>query len=169
MGGAPLAEQVGQRVTYYYDSNPLDGSYSANAWGRLAAVGFAGNYSYMYSYNAAGRVTKQYLGTDTTGNDGERIGFDTAYSWDNEGRMTSIGYPGGGLLYSNAGPVYGMQFDAMGRVGSMVDGGTTVASASYGSAGEVTGLNYFGVSETRTYNSLLQMTRQTAVMPGRRR
>ena len=36
-------KQVGQRVTYYYDSNPLDGNYSANAWGRLAAVGFAGN------------------------------------------------------------------------------------------------------------------------------
>ena len=40
-------------------------------------------------------------------------------------------------------------------------GNTTVATATYGVAGEMTGLSYFGYSETRTYNALLQMTRQT--------
>jgi RHS repeat-associated protein len=46
----------------------------------------------------------------------------------------------------------------------MQQGGTSVASATYGIAGEMLGLNYFGVSEGRTYNTLLQMTRQT--VPG---
>ena len=37
---AAVQEQTIQRVTYAYDSNPLDGNYSQNAWGRLAAVQF---------------------------------------------------------------------------------------------------------------------------------
>jgi len=36
-----------------------------------------------------------------------------------------------------------------------------VAAATYGVAGEMTGLSYFGFNETRTFNSLLQMTQQT--------
>ena len=36
-----------------------------------------------------------------------------------------------------------------------------MASASYGVAGETTGLSYFGLSESRTYNAVMQMTRQT--------
>src|SRR5438045_3924130 len=56
-------EQTNQRVTYSYDSNPLDGTYSQNTLGRLAAVQFqlaAFNLpmSYQYSYNQAGRVIK---------------------------------------------------------------------------------------------------------------
>ena len=35
-----MQEETGQRVDYYYDSNPLNGGYSQNAWGRLAAVTF---------------------------------------------------------------------------------------------------------------------------------
>ena len=35
-----LTEQAQQRVDYSYDSNPLNGSYSQNTWGRLAAVQF---------------------------------------------------------------------------------------------------------------------------------
>jgi YD repeat-containing protein len=35
--GSPLAEIAGQHVDYYYDSNPLNGTYSQNVWGRLAA------------------------------------------------------------------------------------------------------------------------------------
>ena len=53
-------------LNYYYDSNPLDGPYSQNAWGRLAAVVFQGvmapsAFSYQYSYNQAGRVTAQKM------------------------------------------------------------------------------------------------------------
>jgi RHS repeat-associated protein len=56
-----------------------------------------------------------------------------------------------------------MQFDNMGRVGSMLDASnnSTVASASYGVAGQITSLSYFGFSESRSFNNLLQMTQQT--------
>ena len=68
--------------------------------------------------------------------------------------MTQVAYPG-------EGPVYQMTFDAMGRVGGMTENGASVATATYGVAGELSALSYFGYSEARTYNSLLQMTRQT--------
>ena len=42
----------------------------------------------------------------------------------------------------------------------MQDGYAT-ATAQYGPANEVLGLTYYGASETRAYNGLLQMTRQT--------
>jgi len=54
----------------------------------------------------------------------------------------------------------------MGRVGSMLDvtngtsGAPTVASASYGIAGQLTGMSYFGWSESREFNNLFQMTHQ---------
>jgi RHS repeat-associated protein len=154
-----------QQVNYSYDSNPLNGSYSQNAWGRLTAVQFkdentGGSFSYMYSYNAAGRVTAQHMDYDVVSDN--PLSFDAAYTWDNEGRMTGINY----------GPQYTLQYDANGRLGGMqevVNGyGTPVASASYGVAGEMTGLSYgaynpwtWSYSETRQYNSLLQMTRMT--------
>ena len=69
----------------------------------------------------------------------------------------------------NYGPQYGFTYDANGRLGGMQDvesghGNATVATASYGVAGEMLGLSYFGYSETRTYNALLQMTHVT--VPG---
>ena len=147
-------EQPKQRVDYYYDSNPLNPSYSQNAWGRLARVssrdqntGFS--LEYQYSYSQAGRVTAQRMEYDEAAHV-----FDAAYNWDNEGRMTSINY----------GPQYQMQYDVNGRLSGMLDsanGNATVATASYGVAGEMLGLSYFGFGETRTYNSLLQMTRMT--------
>jgi YD repeat-containing protein len=56
----------------------------------------------------------------------------------------------------------------MGRVNGMTDTGTSnsVASATYGVAGEVLSLGYFGMSETRSYNNLFQMTQQTATYSG---
>ena len=73
-----------QRVTYSYDTNPINGGYSQNAWGRLTAVQFADEYygngfSYMYSYNKAGRVTAQHMNYDG------QWDFDATYQWDNEG------------------------------------------------------------------------------------
>uniref|UniRef100_Q024R2 YD repeat protein n=1 Tax=Solibacter usitatus (strain Ellin6076) TaxID=234267 RepID=Q024R2_SOLUE len=147
-------EQTAQRVDYYYDSNPINGSYSQYAQGRLAAVTFTDEsprfgVNYQYSYNQAGRVTSQHM--DYYG--GTHV-FDASYTWDNEGRMTGTNY----------GPQYSLQYDVNGRLSGMLDaanGNATVATANYGVAGEMLGLSYFGYSETRTFNSLLQMTRQT--------
>ena len=149
-----LWEQLPQRVDYYYDSNPINGSYSQYAQGRLAAVTFADEgttfgVNYQYSYNLAGRVTSQHMDYDG----GVHV-FDAAYTWDNEGRMTGTNY----------GPHYSLQYDVNGRLSGMLDaanGNTTVATASYGVAGEMSGLSYFGYNETRTYNNLMQMTHQT--------
>jgi YD repeat-containing protein len=71
--------QLNQRVDYSYDSNPLNGSYSQNAWGRLTAVQFQDEttgtpFSYMYSYNQAGRVTAHRMNAN-------QRNFDAAYTW----------------------------------------------------------------------------------------
>ena len=65
--------------------------------------------------------------------------FDAAYTWDNEGRMTGINY----------GPWYAFTYDANGRLGGM-SGSDLTMTASYGVAGEMLGLTYFGYGETRT-------------------
>ena len=87
-----LQEQTMQRVSYSYDTNPLDGNYSQNGWGRLTAVQYQDEntgdpFSYMYSYNAAGRVVAQHMNYN-----GNAVSFDAAYTWDTEGRMTGIDY-----------------------------------------------------------------------------
>ena len=149
-----LTEQPAQEVDYYYDTNPLNGSYSAQAWGRLAAVTFAAGYSYQYSYNQAGRVIKQKLRTPDQRSQ-QPVEFEAQYGWDNEGRMTSQSYPA--QDYLTAGPQYGYQFDAMGRTSGMTGPpwNLTIATAAYGPAGQLTSLN----GDTRTYNTLGQLTR----------
>jgi YD repeat-containing protein len=67
--------------------------------------------------------------------------------------MTSQQYP--------SGPNLQYQYDAMGRSGGMTENSIAVASATYGVAGEMLNLSYDAYSETRTYNSLLQLTRMT--------
>ena len=67
----------------------------------------------------------------------------------------------------NYGPSYSLQYDLNGRLSGMQDVGGTVATASYDAGtGLMTGLSYFGFSETRQYNSLMQMTRQTVANSG---
>jgi len=65
----------------------------------------------------------------------------------------------------STGSLYDYQFDAMGRLSTMLDssGGSTLATASYGVANEVLNLTYFGVTETQTFNSRFQMISQTAL------
>ncbi len=158
-------EDTSQRWDYYYDSNPFDGSYSSNTWGRLAAVQFgsslASSMQEMYSYNVAGRVTGQRLYQTP----GSLIDMRVSYAWDNEGKMTSQSYPvppnsltGDGS--STLGLTY--QYDSMARLTTMGFGDQTT-TATYGPAGELTSLNTVGTTwgyvwETRTYNSMLQLT-----------
>ena len=143
-------------MVYYYDTNPLNGTFSQNAWGRLTAVVFQNEFpgespyqeafAYEYSYNQAGRVTAQRL-TVAPGQPRPPVDLDALYEWDNEGRMTKLTYPGGDLVHN-----YG--FDSMGRLNKL--NGATIAV--YGVAGELTSFN----GDTRTYNSLFQLTRINA-------
>ncbi|HLK49425.1 MAG TPA: hypothetical protein VKT49_14890, partial [Bryobacteraceae bacterium] len=158
----------GDGWTYTYDT-PIDSGFGAtNTWGRLAAVQFGGSapgFTYEYGYSTAGRITKQRM--VATGLPPGQFApsnqtLDATYTWDNEGRVVSEGYPAWGSVYTYS-------FDVMGRPNSLsvVNGyisDGTVATAAYGPAGEMTSLSHDGYNETRTYNSLLQLTRQT--VPG---
>jgi len=198
----------GQRANYSYDSygrltqsptasygydTPLDstfvdpGSRLPNTSGRLAWTqvnsALTTTFTYQYSYNPAGRVTGQRLqyapaGWQSAG--GTPLNLDAYYTWDNEGKMTAMEYPG---KFSNGDnqPAYTYSYDPMGHLNGMTENFCTaaagdtwpsclsynsnqVASASYSPAGQMTSLTYDSYNETRTYNSLLQMTRMT--VPG---
>src|ERR1017187_9957814 len=178
-------EQSSQRVTYTYGDNFGVTDFSQNALGRVASVAFSNEtagspeqFAYFYSYTPSGHVNKQrmHLGTGSTS-----VDMDATYEWNIEGRMTSTVPPGGGIGGGTPNK-YLYFYDPMGRLNSMTEtscltqtvtynacspnNGTTVATAAYGPAGETTALTYDGFSETRTYNSLLQLTRQTATSSG---
>jgi len=164
-----LQEQVNQRVNYYYDVNPFDTTgFSQNTWGRLAASAWHNEmasvnwtngvasgseaFNYQYSYNTAGRVLKQRMqmwvasGTnvDSNGND-VPINLDATYAWDNEGRMTSLGYPAD--QNGGAGSTDTYTYDVMGRLSG--------PGTSWNPDGTLATWN----GQTRSYNSLGQLTR----------
>ena len=169
----------GSEDNYTYDTYSTSGFTSQYAWGRLAAVTFRGqqvnedsgtaSFTYMYSYTPAGLVTAKRLRTQL-----EFPGLRTltppdleaGYAYDNEGRMTSLTYP----LF---GQTFGYGYDSMGRPNTLSQtAGTTglnralpislVASVSYGPAGELLSMSGVIGEETRTYNSLLQLTSVSA-------
>ncbi len=88
---------LGQTVIrqFYYDTNPLDGSFSQNIAGRLTAVqnGITSNgdtFIEMYSYTQPGEVTKKRLRLSRSVQSHTITGdLDASYSYDNEGKMTS--------------------------------------------------------------------------------
>jgi RHS repeat-associated protein len=174
-----LVDQPDQTVYYYYDSNPLDPGYSQNAWGRLAAVQFHPSgvaFAYQYSYNQAGRVTGQRLISFNAQN--QVLGdIQASYTWDNQGRMTGLTYPWDALPADGGSPQnspsLSYTYDATGRLTGMSGvnfpgySEPISASGAYNSAGQLTslswgpGVNAIMFSETRTYNSLHQLTRET--------
>jgi RHS repeat-associated protein len=150
-------EDLRQRVTYYYDTNPFNGPFSSNAWGRLTAVSFTDEdynmaMNYEYGYNQAGRVTAQRFQLG-------QANLDAAYAWDSQGRMTYLYPPQDGGAY------YGYAYDAMGNLNLMYNSAPlTIASAGYNWAGQMTSLTLplDGLTETRTYDPItLQLTRVT--------
>jgi RHS repeat-associated protein len=176
---------VGQTVIrqFYYDTNPLDSSFSQNIAGRLAAVqnGVTTNgdtFFEMYSYTQPGEVTKKRLRLSRSVQSHTVTGdVDAQYSYDNEGKMTSVTYPQSSYIDQNLqvqqSPVttYTYGFDTMGRLTSMTGPGVDnwgnpasvniVNGVQYGPASEMLQMSYFGATETRQYNTRLQMTRLT--------
>ena len=101
------------------------------------------------------------------------IGFTAGYQWDDEGRMTSLQYP----TVSAAGnfgnmpvsmPTAALQYDANGRLSGMTmdsgNGPQPFASATYTPSGQLYQLSYGLGTETRTYNSMMQLITQS--LPG---
>jgi YD repeat-containing protein len=170
-------EYMNQRVTYSYDA----GGAPAHSVGRLTGIAFGGgvtdayhdSYSYAYQYNAAGRVTTQSMGVGAGFGYYNAINFTATYQWDNEGRMTSLGYPTvlaagsfGNMPVSM--PTAGLQYDANGRLDEITmdshdgNGPQWLAGATYTAAGQVHQLSHGPWTETRQYNALGQLTNQTA-------
>jgi RHS repeat-associated protein len=168
-----LQERPEQDVNYYYDL-PMGGYTQNNTWGRLSGVSFnqsvAGGMSFLYQYNytTGGRVAGNRMLAGVTGASGPwPIDLQAQYTWDTQGRMTSLTYPSGPTL------TYG--FDAMGRANA-VTGSLGSRSfngrATYGSAGQLTSVfageawtdsqgTYYNAGSNNgfTYNNMLQLTR----------
>jgi YD repeat-containing protein len=137
-----------QQVNYYYDTynDPI----ASNTWGRLAAVTFGSAcqqpatpaYIYMYGYTAAGRVSgkkmRVTINDPVPGNQSCVLytppDQTASYGWDNEGRMTSLTFPGGTFTTTSS-------YNAMGQLAGMTDpAGDFSVSATYGTAGEMDSL-----------------------------
>ena len=155
-----------QQETYSYDTNPYDSSFSQNAAGRLTAVQYKGGpscnttFTEMYSYGVA-PVTKRLRVTRGT----QTFNLDSGYTYDTEGRMTAIQYPSSWNGSSwVAGKNLGTTYDSMGRLQKLTDltaQSDIISNATYGPAGQLltmTAGTYAGINETRTYNSIGQLT-----------
>ena len=85
----------------------------------------------------------------------------STYTYDSEGRMTAVQYPGYGPSNApSAGPNLGWARDTMGRLNTMTDiaaQASIVSATTYGPSNEL--LSITGqISEARTYNAMLQLT-----------
>jgi YD repeat-containing protein len=134
--------------------------------GQLAAEQYGGTtcasgtlFTEMYSYTAAGRITAKRLRLNQGNNNAD---LNASFTYNNEGTLASVTYPNGGNTYT-----YG--FDSMYRPASLTDNQTTpvtwVNNVAYAPDNQLTQIARWNGSaywtETRTYNTLNQLTRQT--------
>jgi hypothetical protein len=93
-----------------------------------------------------------------------KVNLDSTYTYNNEGKVTAMTYPAtiSGLNVSTAGPTYNYSYDTMERLAGMTDGNSSmiVSGVSYNAAYQMLGItmNAMGISETRGYNVLNQLT-----------
>src|SRR5579863_10368676 len=164
--GQSYYEDVCARVTYTYGTNPYtDPPYS---YGRLLSASTlqgsscpsgTPSYTESYTYGAPGNVLSK---TVSAGGAESSFNATVNYGYDSYGRTTSVQYPFGevsqyGLNYY---PVtFTTTYDAMGRPSGLTDsaGYTWVNSAGYDYAGRLQTLNFLGVTETRSYNTVGQL------------
>jgi RHS repeat-associated protein len=166
--------------TYSYDTNPYDANYSQNSAGRLTAIQYGAiNYDVvfdaapgsttftdMFSYwpagNVAGkrlRVTKVAPYPNGQNHTQTAVGdLNMAYAYNYEGKLTSVTYP---TDASGTTPQFTYSYDNMMRPVGMTDqtNASIVSGVQYGVANELKQMTYIGgATETRQYNSLLQLT-----------
>lgn len=156
--------------SYMYDTNTLSSFSGSYTKGRLVAVQNAQfqpgssaspsavEITEMYAYTQAGETNGKRLQVNETVTSGVLTSnLDTLYTYDNEGKTTSVSYP---ATSAGAGPVYTTSYDNMSRLNGMTgqNNNTDVSGVSYNAANQMLGVTYFGATETRQYNSLLQLT-----------
>jgi RHS repeat-associated protein len=173
--------------SYFYDTNYCYVQTNCPAFqnqiGRLSAVVYAPQVNTMpfgdpvniqlvdmFSYSEAGLPTSKSLQVyenltyDSGGTWLPGLGaasIDVAYTYNNEGKMLSISYP---YTVSNGnytqGAYYQYSYDSMYRLNGMTDinNNSVVSNVSYNAANQLLTMNFSGTSESRTYNSLNQLT-----------
>jgi RHS repeat-associated protein len=161
-------ELSGGRVTRTYDSDST--GYGQNLAGRLATVTYSGGtITEYYSYTPAGNLTKKKL-VLTRGFASASLSAELSY--DSEGKVSAVKYPNGTTyrnLFDNLGRLSGMQQDNYPYGRGTVD---WVKDVVYGPAGELKQITWAaGIGEapayddyrveTRSYNSMLQLTSLT--------
>lgn len=167
-----------ETVNYYYDTNPFDGAFTQNGWGRLVAVDYrtpldancelyqgGTKFIEMYSYTAGGRVAKKRLRViKHTNPSGQEVtnNLEMAYTYNAEGQVTRVTYPDG-TRYAHVRDGMGraVQLDEVDQNGQVL--ANWVRNMVLGVAGELRQLEvkneqgyYYG--ETRSYNARLQVT-----------
>ncbi len=134
-------------------------------------------FTEMYGYTQAGLTSKKRLQVNETFHwfvnniaqqSAQTLNLDAAYTYDIEGRVTSVNYPttyswNGSQLVASGGPTYTYSFDAMDRPTGLKDqsNNTAVSNVSYNPANQLLSISYFGTNESRQYNNLNQMTSLT--------
>jgi len=168
-----IHEDTCQRMTFTYDTNSLDGTFTQNGWGRRTTAQWgctsSSQFTHMYSYTPGGQMNKKRLGITRSPNPPnlKTYNLDAGYAYDTEGRVTTMTYPNYWAPAPQSGVTYTYSYDAMERPVGMVDNQsspvTWAQSVTYNAADQLTQLTYGSGNyyETRQYNSLLQMTRQT--------
>ena len=129
-------------------------------WGRVAykqepcaSFGSGANCTEFFSYSPLGKVTEEVYAV-TYGTSYYPPAITATFSYDNEGRLTNVGYPDG--------TGYGYTFDTMGRPntgsGNAGSTGPAASGVQYNAAGQITQITQSGQIEGRSYNSLNQLT-----------
>ena len=139
--------------------NPAIG-YTTYASGPSATSTLTDMFSYTQAGQIAGkrvRVKKASGSTTATGD------LDLAYTYNSEGKVTSVTYPYDSG--SGTSPSYTYAYDSMMRLSTMTDstqnGAQTVNGVQYNAASQLTAINYYLATETRSYNSLMQVSNIT--------
>jgi RHS repeat-associated protein len=93
------------------------------------------------------------------------VNLDSTSIYNNEGKLTAMTYPStiNGST-STPGASYNYTYDSMYRLSTMTTSGsaTVVNGVSYNAANQLLGMTYNGISETRGYNVLNQLTTLSA-------
>ena len=136
-------------------------------------------FAEWYNYQPSGLVATKRLQVQKTNywtnqsgvgqTNAQVMNFDAAYTYDTggEGKILTVTYPTTyptagqtGSLNSVAGPKYTYSFDPMYRLSGMTDqnNNTDVSGVAYNAANQLTAITYYGLNESRSYNTLNQLT-----------
>ncbi|MBL8232135.1 MAG: RHS repeat protein, partial [Bryobacterales bacterium] len=151
--GAINTDQICEGRSFEYDNA------SRNAMGRLWRVTYGSGsatcpvpvqFKEEYTYTASGNQTQKTVSLTDGG--GLLAAFNVDYTFDNEGRMTSLKH--GSVIDYNYG------YDTLGRPSTMT-GTVGVSGVTYNPADQITAMTHSGLVETRQYNFRNQLTRIT--------